>query len=550
MRASSIISLVTLSCLVGACAPKSTCPQGVCGTVVMGTTADADVLFPPFAGTNVSSAIDDQLFLPLAEMGLGLNTVGDSGFVPRLADRWSFEDSVTIVFHIDSRARWQDGVPVTARDVAFTYDVYTDTLVNALARPLLSGIASVTVRDSLDAVFRFTHPYPEQFYDATHQMKILPRHLLDTVPRDRFADAAFGHHPVGDGPYRFVSWTPGQAIELQADTTFFLGRPGVARLIWREAADLNTLLSQLAAGEIDMIDVLLGPDNVARAAAVPGVRLIPYATNVYTYIGFNLRDPEHPSAPHPLFANRAMRQAIGYGIDRAEIIRTVLGGLGEIPTGPTTPLVSIWNDSLRQLPYDTARADHLLDSLGWRPGPDGIRRRAGHILSFRLISPTSSTARQRASVIIQDQLKHIGVRMDLRPLELNTFSDRAQHGRFDAVFGGWTIDPVPSAMRQFWTTEAIGGFNWGSYHDPVFDSLLARATAARSPTVARQLWDQTIERINTEAPAIWIYTPSLVAAVSKRLENVTIRPDEWAVNLWQWHVDPTRALARDRLGAP
>lgn len=549
MRASSIVSLAALSCLVAACTPKGSCPRGVCGTVVMGTTADADVLLPPLAGMNVSAAIDDQLFLPLAEMGLALNTVGDSGFLPRLADRWSFQDSVTIVFHIDPRARWHDGVPVTAGDVVFTYDVYTDTVVNSPVLPLLSGIAGVTARDSLDVAFRFTHPYPEQFYDATHQMKVLPKHLLDTIPRDRLASASFGHHPVGDGPYRFVSWTPGQAITLAADTSFFLGRPGVARLIWRVTPDLNTLLSQLSAGEIDIIDLIIGPDNIARAAGAKGIRLVPYPSNVYAFIAFNFRDPDHPSEPHPLFANRAVRQAIGFGIDRDAVVQAVLGRYGQVPVGPTTPLVWIWNDSLRQLPYDTARADHLLDSLGWRPGPDGIRRRDGHPLVFRLSVPTSSGARQRASVIIQDQLKRIGVRVDLRPLEMNTFQDRAQHGAFDAAFGAWTIDPVPSAMRQFWTTAAIGGFNWGSYRDPVFDSLSAAAAAAAAPRTARRLWDQAIDRINTEAPAIWIYTPTLIAAVSERLENVSIRPDEWAVNLWQWRVDPARALARDRLGA-
>src|SRR5438105_2997323 len=156
-------------------------------TAIIVTTADADVLLPPVVQTIVGAAVSDQIFLKLADIGLGLNTVGDSGFVPRLARSWKFEDPLTLAFTLDPRARWQDGVPVTAADVAFTFDVYRDTLVPAHARPLLDRIASVTARDERTAVFRFRHAYAEQFYDATHQMRILPRHLLDTIPRARLA---------------------------------------------------------------------------------------------------------------------------------------------------------------------------------------------------------------------------------------------------------------------------------------------------------------------------------------------------------------------------
>src|SRR3970282_2063728 len=128
---------------------------------------------------------------------------------------------------------WQDGRAVTAADVVFTYDIYTDSLVNSPFRPALRLIRAVTARDSLTAVFQFQKRYPEMFYDAVYHMRILPAHLLRAIPRDGWRSAAFGRAPVGAGPYRFVRWKAGESLELVADSTFFLGRPHIRRVIWR-----------------------------------------------------------------------------------------------------------------------------------------------------------------------------------------------------------------------------------------------------------------------------------------------------------------------------
>src|SRR4029077_15410997 len=118
-----------------------------CGVAVITMGSDADALLPPFVRSAPGQAFCDLLFLKLADIGLNLNTVGDAGFQPRLARSWKFEDSLTIAFDLDPRARWHDGVPVTSSDVAFTFDVYRDSVINANARPLLGEIASVTARD-------------------------------------------------------------------------------------------------------------------------------------------------------------------------------------------------------------------------------------------------------------------------------------------------------------------------------------------------------------------------------------------------------------------
>lgn len=510
---------------------------GDCAAAVVTTGADADAVVPLFSSTNIGQSVGYQIFLKLADMGLEMNTVGDEGFVPALAESWSFDDSLTISFRIHPDARWHDGVPVTAADVAFTYDLYTDPAVAATAGPLLEAIESVTAADERTAVFRFSRSYPEQFYDAVYHLYIMPRHLLDTIPRDRLGTHEFLRNPVGSGPYRFVTWQPNTTIELRADSSFFLGKPGIERVIWRITPDYTTSITQLAAGDADIIEAVIGRDNIERVQQLEHIRLYEYGSVFYAYIGFNLRASGDRTRANPLFADRAMRRAVSLAIDRDAIVAAVFGEWGNVPSGPTTPVSSIWDPDRRQLPYDSAAARRMLSDIGWRDtDDDGIRERNGERLSFELLYPSGSQVREQAAVIAEQQLRAVGIEARLTPMEFNAFVDRGERGRFDAMIGMWGIDVTPSAIRGIWSSSAIGRFNYGEYRSAAFDSLLQAAIAERDPGRAQALWGEAMTVINEDAPGVWLFTPTTVAGVHERFENVTIRPDEWSATLWQWQV--------------
>ncbi len=186
------------------CAPEASCPGDWCGTAVVVSAAEADVLLPVVSTMDIGIAIGDFIYLRLADIGLDLNLVDPATFVPQLARSWSVEDPRTIVFALHPEARWHDGTPVTADDVAFTFDVYRDTLVGSHVAPRLTQIASVSARDEHTVAFRFRQQYAEMFFDAAYHMRILPRHLLDTVPRAplerRAVDRAGRRFDVLPGP--------------------------------------------------------------------------------------------------------------------------------------------------------------------------------------------------------------------------------------------------------------------------------------------------------------------------------------------------------------
>ena len=541
-------AILAIASLAG-CERRGGCTGSYCGTVIDAATGEPATLLPPSTEDVVANDIGEQLFLKLADVGMSTNTVGDEDFQPLLAQRWEWDGPLTLVFHLDPRARWQDGPPVTASDVEFTFNAYNDSAVASPFRAKLRRVASVTQRDSLTAVFRFRERYPEMFYDAVYHMRILPAHLLRSIPREQWKTAPFGRQPVGDGPYRFVRWQAAQSVELVADSTFFLGRPAIRRLIWRFTPNLQVAVTQVIADQADVREQLVTPENVERARAAPQLSLYPFRGNVYTLLCFNLRANGDTSKPHPIFGDREVRRALTMAVDRARLVKSALGDLGKVPPGPMSSLLWIWDPEIRQLPYDTAQAARILNARGWRDHDgDGIRDRNGQPLAFHIIVPTTSVLRRQYARLLQEQFRLVGVHVEIDEVEGAVLGQRVSSGAFDTAVLSRSNDPSPSSgVSQSWTRAGIGGSNFGRYYNPEFERLVDRAVAAPSRDKAHALWHAAIETINADAPGIFLYALENVAAVHDRVQNVQIRPDSWAALLRTWRVPPDRLIDRDRV---
>jgi peptide/nickel transport system substrate-binding protein len=544
----TLVVMVAVAALA-ACQRPGGCTGPYCGTVIDAAVAEPPTLLPPSTEDIVARDIGEQLFLKLADVGMSTNTVGDEDFQPLLAHRWEWDGPLTLVFHLDPRARWQDGQRVSAADVEFTFDAYIDSAVGSPYRPQLRRIASVTQRDSLTAVFRFRERYPEMFYDAVYHMRILPAHLLRSVPRDQWKAAPFGRQPVGDGPYRFVRWQSGQSIELEADSSFFLGRPTIRRLIWRFTPNLQVAVTQVIADQADVREQLVTPENVERVRAAPQLTLHPFRGSVYTYLGFNLRASGDTSQPHPIFSDRDVRRALTMAVDRASLVKSALGNLGRVPPGPMSSLLWIWDPEIRQLPYDTVLAKRILIARGWRDHDgDGVREKDGQALAFRILVPSSSVLRRQYALLLQEQFRKVGARVDVDVLEFAVVNQRLSAGEFDASVLSRNNDPSPgTGITQSWTLRGVGGSNYVRYHNPEFERLVDLAISSPTKERARGLWRAAINTINADAPGIFLYSLENIAAVHRRIENVQIRPDSWAALLRTWRIPPDRLIDRDRV---
>ena len=548
-RRYDLLPVLLLVVALGACERRAQCNAPDCGTLVDAAIGEPGTLLPASTEEITARDIEEQLFLKLADVGMSMNTVGDEDFQPLLAQSWEWDGPLTLVFHIDPRARWQDGQPVSAVDVAFTFDAYMDSAVASPYRAQLKRIASVTARDSLTAVFRFRERYPEMFYDAVYHMRVLPAHLLRPVPRDQWKTAPFGRQPIGDGPYRFVSWQAGQAIELRSDTTFFLGRPGIRRLIWRFTPDLGVAVTQLVADQVDVREQLITPEMIRRARGATQLKLYPYSGNVYTYLLFNLRANGDTAQPNPIFGDREVRRALTMAVDRASLVKSTLGDLGKVPPGPMSSLLWIWDPEIRVLPYDTAQAARMLNARGWRDhDSDGVRDRDQQPLAFRIVVPSTSVLRRQYAQLLQEQFRLIGIHVEIDEVDPSVLQQRISSGKFDAAIISRQNDPSPSSgITQTWTSAGIGGSNYARYSSPAFDRLVDRAIAAPSRDQAKPLWRSAMETMNADAPAIFLYALGNMAGVHSRVDNVQIRPDSWAALLRTWRIPPDRQIDRDRV---
>jgi peptide/nickel transport system substrate-binding protein len=481
-----------------------------------------------------NSDVADQLFARLAQLGPTLITSGDRAFEPLLARSWTRRDSVTLAFDLDPRATWHDGVPVTATDVVFTFGRARNPAVSLGLAALLRRIASVTAEGDHRVVFHYTEPYAEQLYDAVFHVAPLPAHLLASIPAGSLEKASFVQAPVGSGPYRWVRRVPGELIELAANDRFFLGAPAVRRLIFRTAANADARLNMLLAGEADATENIPPPrTNIDRVRADKDLRIIPVPSPTLGFLLFNQRDPRDRNRPHPILGDRDVRRAIGLALDRRLIVKAVLGSAGEVPYGPASSILWIRHGAPAPAAMNLREARRLLDGRGWTDHDgDGVRDRAGQPLALSLIVPTTSAIRLDMAQIVQEQLRALGVRLEISQTDRTVYTERRTAGAFDIDFASTSQDPSPSGLTQGWSCQ--GRTNFARYCDPVVDSLIDAAILTTEG--AGPAWHAVLRRIEDDSPAVFMYVLSYMYAVNRRFTNVRIRPESAWLGLREWTV--------------
>jgi len=541
-------SLLSIA-LVAACTTteKAASSGETGGTIVVAMPEPSNGL-PPFIRQGADRMLVDLIYDRLADMDTTLQTIGDKGFHGELARSWDWgRDSLSIAFHIDPRARWHDGQPVTARDVKFSFDVFKDTVIAANVAPLLANIDSVTVRDSMTAVTWFHHRAPEQFYDAVYQVWIMPEHQLGSIPHAQLRTSEALKHPIGTDRFRMVRWDPGR-IELVADTANYRGRAKIDRIIISPITDYDAGVTQFLTGQADFFEALL-PQTIARVDSSKTVRVVPYPGFPYSFMGMNMNDPKAPKQPHRIFGDRSVRLALSMAVDRQAMLQNVFGRYGRPSYGPFPKSLGVADTTLRLLPFDPARAKALLDSLGWKPGPDSIRVKGGRKLEFGVIVPTSSRVRMSYAVLLQEAFRNVGAKMNIEQINLNTFGQRQETRQFDAALQSFNTDPSPSGYKQTWSSSGIGatGGNYVGYRNPRFDALIDSTLGSFDQSKAKRFASQAFQQMIDDAPAIWLYDVLTVGGAHRRIHITGLRADGWWNNLADWTIPPSERIDRDRV---
>ena len=507
-----------------ACRDARPCPT--CDQLVIAATGEPEALLPPLVYETVGRDISDRVYERLADLAPGGAPIDTGAYRPALAAHWERVDSLTLRFHLRPGARWHDGEPVTAGDVVFSFESYADSVLDTPARASLAGQLQASAEDSSTVLVRFSRAYPEQLYDATWHVRVIPAHIWRWQERSAWGSDTAVAHVIGSGPWRMGAWQRGQSLTLVADTAGGR-RTGVGTLLWRFAADPDAALNLVLSHEADLMEAVGAPERVARVAADSALRTLAYPAAAYGFLGYNLENSAARRLGGSALTDRAVPRALNMAVDRQAIARTVYGDGAKAPPGPMSQLLWVWDDSVATLPTDTAAAGRALDEGGWVRGAGGVRARAGRTLRFDILVPATSLGRRRLAELLQERWRLIGAEVTVTAVDFPVFQERLGQGKFDSYIGAWLDEPSPRGLADQWTAAGIGILNYGRYANPAFDRLFHEALGASDVLAARRAWRAALDTLNADAPALFLYAPVNVAAVSRRVQGFTIDPYSW-----------------------
>jgi peptide/nickel transport system substrate-binding protein len=548
----SSLLLIGSATLLAACSskePTSRAGGATGGTVILALAGDAITVFPPAVVDLTGRLVQDQVFDRLAEIGQDLNTVGDKGFAPRLAQKWTWApDSLSIAFSLNPRARWHDGKPVTANDVRFSFKTFTDPKFASPVAALITNLDSVQVKDSLTAVVWFKKHTPEQFYDVAYQVVVFPEHVYGGIPAKEMRTASVARAPIGSGQFRFVRWDPETRLELVADTANYRGRPKLDRIIITPTPDGNAAAVKVLTAQADLGDNFTV--DQARALDTSTVaRGLPWQNFGAIYMAMNPNDPKSKTTPHPIFSDLRTRRALSMAVDRVSMLKNVFGTVGKLSHGPFSSATWYADTTMHPAAYDTVAAKAMLDSSGWRVGANGMRSKNGRPLRFGLIVGQSQT-RRRYAVLLQEQFKKIGAQVDVDQVDQGSVVAHQNNHDFDAIITSFVADPSPMGMRQVWGTAGIGpdGQNFLPYSSKKFDALMDSAAASFDAAKMKAYSLRAFQTVMDDAPAIFLYDLFSILGINRRITTAPLRTDEWWANLADWSIPADKRIDRDQIG--
>ncbi|HQJ30061.1 MAG TPA: peptide-binding protein [Syntrophales bacterium] len=491
--------------------------------IVEGSIGDASNLIPLLSSDSTSHQIAGLVYNGLVKYDRNLKIVGD------LAESWEISpDGLNIVFHLRKGVKWHDGHPFTAQDVQFTYQVTIDPKTPTAYAGDFLKVKKLTVLD--DHTVRVSYDKPFAPALMSWSSPVLPRHLL--AGQD-IISSPLSRHPVGTGPYRFREWVAGQKIVLAANPDYFEGRPYIDGYIMRIIPDTATMFLELRAGGIDQMG--LTPLQYTRQTENnlfrKQYRKYRYLSFSYVYMGYNLKNP--------LFADRRVRQAIAYAVDKEEMIRGVLLGLGQPATGPYKPGTWAYNGRVRTYPYDPGRAKALLAEAGWRDSDgDGILDRDGKPFTFEIITNQGNEVRAKCAEIIQKQLADVGIKVKIRILEWAAFvNDFINKRRFEATILGWSIPQDPD-IYDVWHSSKTGPdeLNFISYKNDEVDRLIEKGRGVFDRKERKKCYDRIQEILAEEQPYLFLYVPDALPMISARFRGIDPAPQGITHNFIKWYV--------------
>lgn len=434
----------------------------------------------------------------------------DGRLVAGLAESWTVnDDGKTVSFRLRPGVRWHDGRPLRAADVVATVKI----LQNPDA-PVPEGLAGFWRSAQVDApdeqTFKVTLKQPLSTFLGYATFKVLPAHLLAQIPPGELGSRPVGDPPVGTGPFRFVEISPRQ-VTLEASTGHFLGEPRLRRIVFQFFPDEAALKAALRNGRVEA-------GVVEDPSGLPIGERGTLTEHRFFRTGAVMLLLNHRS---PVLADRAVRQAIVYSLDRTRLARTGGRDLGLPADGPIPPFVWFYREDFRRWESNPDRAQQILEEAGWKARPSGPREKDGIKLSFSLITNDDPVRVTTAEEVVR-QLRRVGIEARLSAAGFSgVINDFVAQHKFEAALFGLEFNPAFD-FYSLWHSAAARppGLNFGEYANRQVDDLLARIRTTWDPVQQAQLYAELQAILTQEVPGVPLYFPVVHYVTDSRLTGI------------------------------
>lgn len=506
--------------LLAACgpgnAPTSQTPvKG--GTVVEGWSTEPSYLLP-VRSSDVYSNIANRLMFE----GL-LYRDNKGNMLPNFAKEAPTQssDGLTFTFKLRNDIKWSDGSPVTPDDVVFSYQLYYDPRFDGLLgnnRPTGKRYLKSVTAQGDTIVIQAASAYAP-FLLTFGDIPIVPKKYLDGKTGQELNTDVFNSAPqVANGKFKFGTWQKGDKLTLVRNDNYFRGPVYLDSWVYKKASDSTAVLSQLKTGEVDA--GRLDPATYDEAKAQANLNVLSFPTFTWDEAIFQL-DPNKPAGK--IFADKSVRQALIYGLDREAILKASYFGQGLVADSVLPPISWAFNkDVTPKYTYDPIKAGSMLDAAGWTKGSSGTREKGGQPLSFEMVTNADNTVRTKNLQIMQESWRKIGVDAKIKTVAtLGNLSNELTSARnFGIMYIGFSLQPDPDQSGLWHSRQtAVGGNNGGMYKNPEVDKLLDDGVAEVDQAKRKQIYYKLQNLLASDPPSIIVCDTNGIYAVNKRVHN-------------------------------
>ncbi len=449
--------------------------------------------------------------------------------VADLAERWDVTDAgKRYVFDLRKDVVWHDGKPMTADDVVFTFQVMANPKTLSSARLRYEFVEAVNKLEEHRVEVVLKRPILNALGKLT--FKIIPKHALQG--RDFLTRTdPFVQNPVGTGPYKLVRVTGDGEYVLGANDTYYKGRPHVDAITMRPFADQNIMTQALLFNALDMI-VQVSPKDLPQIDGDKRFVLTPYNALSYSFFAYNLK--------HPVLADRRVRQAITYAIDREEMLKAFFGGRGTLISGPFAPGSWAYNLDVKPFPFDAQKARALLAEAGLTPGAGGFLEKDGQPVRLSLKVPIEreSDSVKRVVLAFQNYLRSVGLDVKVEFREWQAWKEDV-FGRqdYDIILASWVFDDSADISTLFHSGE-IGPWrnNFIGYSNPEVDALIVEGKVTLDKEKRRSINQKLHAMLAEEQPYTFLWTLTNYAASHRKVRRLSIHPYAFFTFVDDWFI--------------